>query len=71
MEFGLHTRIRKPIVAKPVQTEGEITFYQVAKVDMGFLAWHFHLLDDDGNQIASIERAFRGIGREVSGIVLT
>jgi hypothetical protein len=41
----------------------------VAKVDAGFFAWHFRLLDENGNQIASIDRAFRGIGREVRGII--
>jgi len=57
--------LREPIVP---QAEGQITdhtFYQVAKVDAGFLAWHFRLLDESGNKIASIDRAFRGIGREL------
>lgn len=59
--------IREPVV----EVEGQITenFYQVAKVDAGFFAWHFRLLDENGNQIASIDRAFRGIGREVRGII--
>ncbi len=46
----------------------ESIYYQIAKVDAGFLAWHFHLLDQGGNEIASIDRAFRGIGREVCRI---
>lgn len=41
------------------------TFSQFAKVDSGFLAWHFQLLDGHGEEIAYIDRAFRGFGREV------
>ncbi|RDB20951.1 hypothetical protein Hypma_011469 [Hypsizygus marmoreus] len=40
-------------------------FTQFAKVDSGFLAWHFYLLDGRGEEIAYINRAFRGFGREI------
>ncbi|KAF7793094.1 hypothetical protein EIP86_004201 [Pleurotus ostreatoroseus] len=46
----------------PVETE---SFRQFAKIDQGFLAWHFTLLDARGEEIASVDRTFRGIGREV------
>lgn len=59
---------REPI-APPDAGNPEQTFYQVAKVDAGLLAWHFRLLDESGNVIARIDRTFRGIGREVSEIV--
>jgi hypothetical protein len=41
------------------------TFSQFAKVDSGFLAWHFQILDDRGEELAYLSRAFRGFGREV------
>lgn len=41
-------------------------FRQFAMIDGGFLAWHFALKDDQGLSIASVNRAFRGFGREVS-----
>jgi len=41
------------------------TFSQFAKVDSEFLAWHFRLLNVHGDEIAYINRAFRGFGREV------
>ena len=40
-------------------------YHQVAQVDAGFLAWHFRLVDESKAEIASIDREFRGIGREV------
>ena len=49
------------------QPEPELcTFSQFAKVDMGFLAWHFQLLGDQEEEVAFIARAFRGFGREVN-----
>lgn len=41
-------------------------YYQVAKVDSGFLAWDFCALNEQGVEIARVKRAFRGIGREAS-----
>lgn len=41
------------------------TFRQFAKVDSGFLAWDFWLKDKDDRLLASINRNFRGIGREL------
>ncbi|KAM5533254.1 hypothetical protein V8D89_013031 [Ganoderma adspersum] len=40
-------------------------FHQFAVIDGGFLAWHFALRDDQGLSIASVNRAFRGFGREI------
>lgn len=41
------------------------TFRQFAKVDSGFLAWDFWLKGKDDRLLASINRNFRGIGREL------
>ena len=41
-------------------------FEQFARIDGGLLAWHFVLRDAQGEGIASVDKAFRGIGREVS-----
>jgi len=41
------------------------TFHQFALVDSGFLAWRFGILDANGAEIAAIDRAFRGLGREI------
>ncbi|KAF9532309.1 Scramblase, partial [Crepidotus variabilis] len=45
--------------------ETESKFYQVARVDAGFLAWQFALHDANGDEIASMVRAFRGFGHEI------
>ncbi|WWC65821.1 uncharacterized protein I303_108443 [Kwoniella dejecticola CBS 10117] len=51
------------------QKRGELaedeTFRQFAKVDSGFLAWDFWLKDRDDRLVASINRNFRGLGREL------
>ncbi|WRT69687.1 uncharacterized protein IL334_006677 [Kwoniella shivajii] len=47
------------------QTREEETFKQFAKVDSGFLAWDFWLKDRDDRLVASINRNFRGLGREL------
>ncbi|KAI0720934.1 Scramblase-domain-containing protein [Cerioporus squamosus] len=39
-------------------------FHQFARIDDGFLAWHFTLRDARGQPIANVNRAFRGFGRE-------
>ncbi|WVQ75032.1 hypothetical protein IAR50_004641 [Cryptococcus sp. DSM 104548] len=44
--------------------QGE-TFRQFAKIDSGFLAWDFWLKDRGGRLVASINRNFRGLGREL------
>ncbi len=40
-------------------------FHQFARIDDGFLAWHFTLRDARGEAIANVNRTFRGFGREV------
>jgi hypothetical protein len=40
-------------------------FVQFAKIDEGFWAWHFTLRGSRGEELASINRAFRGFGREI------
>jgi len=53
-------------VASEAQPEPDTeVFTQLAKIDEGFLAWHFFLRDARGQEIASIRRAFRGFGREL------
>ncbi|KAG2091814.1 Scramblase-domain-containing protein [Suillus discolor] len=41
------------------------SFTQFAKIDEGLWAWHFNMLDARGTPIASVNRAFRGFGREI------
>ena len=53
------------LVSDP-QPEPETDLYhQMAKIDEGFLAWDFTLRDARGKEMASVSRAFRGLGREV------
>lgn len=59
-----HKRLLSVASESQPQPEPE-TFSQFAKVDSGFLAWHFQLLDDRGEELAYLSRAFRGFGREV------
>ncbi|OBZ75940.1 hypothetical protein A0H81_04134 [Grifola frondosa] len=40
-------------------------FHQFAKIDEGFLAWHFTLRGPHGEPIAGVNRTFRGFGREI------
>ena len=64
--------VREPLVskstasmgAKPAKAE-DAMYFQIGGVNSGFLAWNFRVLDEDGNEIASVDRAFRGLGREV------
>lgn len=51
---------------QPESTTSEAHFNQFARVDEGLWAWHFVLRDAQGEGIASVNRAFRGFGREVS-----
>ncbi|OAX38902.1 Scramblase-domain-containing protein [Rhizopogon vinicolor AM-OR11-026] len=41
------------------------SFTQFAKIDEGLWAWHFSMLDARGTPIATVNRAFRGFGREI------
>ncbi|TFK29807.1 Scramblase-domain-containing protein [Coprinopsis marcescibilis] len=41
------------------------TFHQFTKIDSGFLAWRFPMYNAYGQEIAVIDRAFRGFGREI------
>ena len=50
----------------PAQSADKAAYYQIAKVDAGLLAWNFTVLDERAEEIASVDRAFRGFGREVS-----
>ena len=53
-------------LASDPQPEPETeSYHQMAKIDEGFLAWGFTLRDALGKEMASVSRAFRGIGREV------
>jgi hypothetical protein len=40
-------------------------FTQLARIDEGLFSWHFVLRDRYGHEIGSVERGFRGWGREV------
>ncbi|EIN07750.1 Scramblase-domain-containing protein [Punctularia strigosozonata HHB-11173 SS5] len=60
----------KRILSTPTQPQPEPDpasdlYYQIARIDGGFWAWYFGLLDESGNEFASVSRKFRGIGREV------
>ncbi|KAN0075268.1 Scramblase domain containing protein [Tylopilus felleus] len=50
---------------QPEVTAPEVHFNQFARVDEGLWAWHFVLRDAQGQGMASIDRAFRGFGREI------
>jgi len=66
--FLRHKGHRILSLASDPQPEPEVepdTFNQFATIDEGFLAWHFALRDAQGAEIASINRAFRGFGREI------
>lgn len=57
------------VVSDPEQPEpdavDDVQYKQIARIDEGFLAWHFRLRDAGGNELAAVNRAFRGFGREV------
>ncbi|KAI0797633.1 Scramblase-domain-containing protein [Abortiporus biennis] len=66
--FLRHKGHRVLSVLSDPQPEPEIepdTFNQLARIDERFLAWDFTLKDANGNTLASINRAFRGFGREI------
>ncbi|KAH0830454.1 Scramblase-domain-containing protein [Lanmaoa asiatica] len=51
--------------SQPEPTTPETHFDQFARVDEGLWAWNFVLRDAQGEGIASVNRAFRGFGREI------
>lgn len=51
--------------SEPQPEPSPAVFNQTFQVDEGFLAWNFKLLDGRAEQVAHIQRAFRGFGREV------
>ncbi|CDO72866.1 hypothetical protein BN946_scf185002.g51 [Trametes cinnabarina] len=53
------------VLNEPQPEPEPLLFHQFAKIDEGFLAWHFTLRDARGQPIASVNRAFRGFGREL------
>ncbi|KAI0302063.1 Scramblase-domain-containing protein, partial [Russula brevipes] len=60
----------KPVLSKASEPQPEPEpepdhFEQFAKIDEGFWAWHFTLRGSRGEELASINRAWRGFGREV------
>lgn len=38
---------------------------QFAEIDTGFLGWDFHLVDEKGHHLASVNREFGGFAREI------
>ncbi|KZT28484.1 Scramblase-domain-containing protein [Neolentinus lepideus HHB14362 ss-1] len=50
---------------QPEPAESEETFTQLAAIDEGLWSWSFSLRDYQGEEFASIRRAFRGFGREI------
>ncbi|KAH6918716.1 Scramblase [Coprinopsis sp. MPI-PUGE-AT-0042] len=66
--FMLQQQKRILSLASEPQPEPEPTgpeFHQFGKVDSGFLAWRFPILNANNEEIAVIDRAFRGFGREI------
>ena len=57
-------RILSPVSHPQPEPETE-SYHQIAKIDEPFLAWNFSLRDARGREMASVSRAFRGLGREV------
>lgn len=58
-----------PNQSDALQDSDESTYYQIGKVDSEFLAWKFHVFNQHGEIISTVDRAFRGIGREVRAIL--
>jgi len=53
-------------LASDPQPEPDLeSFHQFSRIDEGLWAWHFTLRDGSGGEIASVNRAFRGFGREI------
>lgn len=68
--YGLYRRKTLQILSKASDPQPEPepepeTFHQFSQIDEGLWAWSFTLRDHTGQDIASVNRAFRGFGREV------
>ena len=50
---------------QPEPEPDDEVFKQVAEIDEGLWAWDFSLRDANGVEFASVNRTFRGLGREV------
>jgi len=59
-------RVLTPISEPEPEDSSEPHFEQFARIDEGLWAWKFTARNADGDGIATISRAFRGFGREVS-----
>ena len=71
-EENRHGRILS--VASDPQPEPEPDshiFNQFSKIDAGFLAWDFPIHDARSEEIASVNRTWRGFGREVRIFITT
>ena len=55
---------------EPEPEPDEDLFKQFAEIDEGLWAWDFSLRDEHGVTVASVNRTFRGFGREVGFICL-
>ena len=53
------------LVSDPQPEPETESYHQTARIDEPFLAWNFSLRDAHGKEMASVSRAFRGLGREV------
>ncbi|KZT11288.1 Scramblase-domain-containing protein [Laetiporus sulphureus 93-53] len=53
------------VATEPQPEPDSISFKQFALIDEGLLAWSFYFKDARGEEIASVRRAFRGLGREI------
>lgn len=53
------------LVSDPQPEPETGSYHQIAKIDEPFLAWDFSLRDARGKEMASVSRAFVGLGREV------
>lgn len=59
-------RVLTPISAVDSEPESpEVRFKQFARIDEGLWAWSFVVRNADGDGMATIQRAFRGFGREL------
>lgn len=66
---GGHRKEGNEHSAKEIETNNH-HFTQFARIDEGLFSWSFVLRDRHGKEIASVERGFRGWGREVSVIAM-
>ncbi|EXJ60824.1 hypothetical protein A1O7_04977 [Cladophialophora yegresii CBS 114405] len=59
------SNIQKEQVAKRNQSGSSTDFAQFARVDEPFLSWDFSLRDENLRKIGTVNREFRGFGREL------